>query len=137
MKYPIVRFIQVIALVLICFYSNYTQAQVIAAGHRHSLFMCADQTIWASGQNSFGQLGNGTMEDTVLAVQVFLPSNIIAISAGRIHSLALTDDGKVWAWEKVMRAGLILSLVFLTMVCDRLVSVDRSIILNLNCHGKV
>jgi len=77
----------------------------VAAGEDHSLALRADGTVWAWGMG-LGQLGIGAPTfQTTTAVQVrggsaggmFL-QNIIAISAGNNHSIALRDDGTVWAW---------------------------------------
>jgi len=34
----------------------------IAAGTDHTLVLKADGTVWATGLNNYGQLGNGTTE---------------------------------------------------------------------------
>lgn len=76
----------------------------ISAGGNHSLALKSDGTVWAWGWNSRGQLGNGTTMGSNTAVQVcgmggagYL-SNIVEISAGYEHSIALRSDGVVWAW---------------------------------------
>lgn len=78
----------------------------IAAGDRHSLALAADGTVWAWGSNLFDQLGDNGVSGTksTLPVQVKdaagtgVLSDVIAVAAGANHSLALTSDGKVWAW---------------------------------------
>jgi alpha-tubulin suppressor-like RCC1 family protein len=71
----------------------------IAAGGGHSLALKSDGTVWAWGSNSLGQLGEGRNIDADLApVQVKGLSDVIAIAAGLIHSLAVKSDGTVWAW---------------------------------------
>ena len=78
----------------------------VAAGRWHSLALKKDGTVWAWGDNITGQLGDGTTSDRKLPVQVkglngsgYL-TNIIAISAGNNFSLAVKNDGTVWAWGK-------------------------------------
>ncbi|MFP2934870.1 RCC1 domain-containing protein, partial [Pyxidicoccus sp. 3LG] len=56
--------------------------------------------VWSWGQNTFGQLGTGSVSNTPLpqpAKVNGLPP-IKAIAAGASHSLALDVDGHVWAW---------------------------------------
>lgn len=72
--------------------------RTVAAGLRHSLFVKADGTVWAVGQNTEGQLGDGTFADRTTAVQVSSLSNVTAVAAGDRFSLALRGDGTVWAW---------------------------------------
>ena len=76
----------------------------IAAGSNadpHILALKDDGTVWAWGNNTYGQLGNGTTERYGFSntlVQVSGLNNVKAIAAGPYHSLALKNDGTVWAW---------------------------------------
>ncbi|AKJ06107.1 BNR repeat domain protein [Archangium gephyra] len=72
--------------------------KAISAGNSHSLALRTDGSVWAWGQNSEGQLGNGTLTLSNVPVRVTGLPIIKAISAGRNHSLALGVDGTVWAW---------------------------------------
>lgn len=76
----------------------------IAAGYQHAIALYKDGTVWGWGDNSAGQLGNGSTEESSVPVQVrgaggsgFL-KDIIAIAAGTRYGLALRKDGTVWAW---------------------------------------
>ncbi|BAS26954.1 RCC1 repeat-containing protein [Limnochorda pilosa] len=76
----------------------------IAAGGFHSLALRSDGTVWAWGDNSSGQLGDGTTTNSWVPVQVkgaggtgFL-TNAAELAGGTSHSLALKSDGTVWAW---------------------------------------
>ncbi|MFA7158846.1 MAG: hypothetical protein WC299_06035 [Kiritimatiellia bacterium] len=81
-----------------------TDVQTVAAGYQHALALRKDGTVWAWGDNSAGQLGNGTTTAVSAPVQVLGPgakgflTDIIAIAAGTRHNLALRKDGTVWAW---------------------------------------
>ena len=72
-----------------------------AAGF-HTLFVKADGTAWATGDNRFGQLGDGSNQNEVSPVQVKaggVPiTGVKAVSAGSWHSLLLKNDGTVWAF---------------------------------------
>jgi len=83
-----------------------TDIVAVAAGDFHSLALRDDGTVWAWGKNDFGQLGNNTMIDSNIPVQVVGPggagylSEIVAIAADGWHSLALKSNGTVWTWGR-------------------------------------
>lgn len=72
--------------------------QNISAGGYHTLFLCSDGTMMATGGNAFGKLGDGTETSRITPVPVLVLNNVEAIAAGYEHSLALKDDGTVWSW---------------------------------------
>jgi alpha-tubulin suppressor-like RCC1 family protein len=75
-------------------------ATAAAAGGNHSLAIGSNGTLYAWGQNGYGQLGNGTLTNTSTPVSVLMPSGVhaTAIAAGLYDSLALGSDGKVYSW---------------------------------------
>jgi alpha-tubulin suppressor-like RCC1 family protein len=72
--------------------------KVVSSGLQHCLALKTDGTVWAWGDNEWGQLGDSTTTNRYLPTQVKNLEGIIAISAGDYHSLALKSDGTVWAW---------------------------------------
>ena len=70
----------------------------VAAGGLHSLMLRSDGTVWAWGNNFFGQLGNGTVTSSSAPVQVSGLTGVVQVAAAAYHSLALRSDGTVWAW---------------------------------------
>ncbi len=72
----------------------------IAGGSSHSLLLTIDGSVFAWGENGWGQLGDDTTINQTAGVWVRLPAGarITAIAAGDSHSLALTADGRVYAW---------------------------------------
>ncbi len=67
-------------------------------GGGHTLVVKSDGTVWSWGNNSFGQLGDGTLVNRAAPVQVKGLSDVSAIAAGYCYSLALKRDGTVWTW---------------------------------------
>ncbi len=54
--------------------------------------------VWAWGENTYGQLGDGTSTDRNTPTKVSGITGVLQISAGANHSLARRLDGTVWAW---------------------------------------
>ncbi|OIN94314.1 MAG: hypothetical protein AUJ20_01115 [Comamonadaceae bacterium CG1_02_60_18] len=75
-----------------------TGVKAIAAGAEHTLALKIDGTVWAWGLNGKGQLGDGTTTNRPTPVQISGLANVIAIAGGLHHSLAVKSDGTVWAW---------------------------------------
>ncbi len=75
-----------------------TGVRAIAAGNSHMLALKGDGTVWAWGANGNGQLGNGSINPTNLAIQVGSLTGIAAIAAAGSQSFALQSDGTVFAW---------------------------------------
>lgn len=73
-------------------------SQQVSAGKNHTLFIDQEGRVWAWGQNTFGQLGDGSTSDSTTVVAVKGLENITAVAAGCEHSLALDNNNKVWAW---------------------------------------
>jgi alpha-tubulin suppressor-like RCC1 family protein len=76
--------------------------KTITGGFQHSLALKNDGTVWAWGNNSAGQLGNGAIDSNSIYVhtptKVLELSGVREITGGGTHSLAIKNDGTVWAW---------------------------------------
>lgn len=79
----------------------------IAGGAAHSIALKSDGTVWTWGDNTYGELGDGST--TVcngialcrsVAAQVPNLSNVIGIAAGGYHNLALISGGTVKSWGR-------------------------------------
>ncbi len=77
----------------------------VSIGGGHTVVLKGDGTVWASGYNWYGQLGDGTNTTRTSPVQVIgaaggtsVLTGITSIAAGDNHTLALKNDGTVWAW---------------------------------------
>ncbi|MEO7100731.1 MAG: Ig-like domain-containing protein [Luteolibacter sp.] len=78
-------------------------AQMVAAGLSHSVFLKTGGAVYSYGLNTTGALGNNTTTSSGLAVQVrtsasaFLTGGV-AVAAGDGFSGALTSSGAVYTW---------------------------------------
>jgi alpha-tubulin suppressor-like RCC1 family protein len=71
----------------------------IAGGDLHSYARTSEGRVLAWGNNSIGQLGDGTFFGQLLPVQTSgLDANVKMVSAGNSFSLALKEDGTVLGW---------------------------------------
>ena len=75
----------------------------IMGGEVHNVAVKNDGTVWAWGQNTFGQLGDGSTNDASTPVQVGMgcvpPLGSVTQLGGRTYwNLAVKADGTVWAW---------------------------------------
>lgn len=71
----------------------------VSAGDGFSLALLKDGTVKAWGLNDYGQLGNGSTAHHMTPVAIPSLDSAIAVLAGDYyHSLALRQDGTVWAW---------------------------------------
>jgi len=63
-----------------------------------------DGTIWTWGENFDGQLGNRSVNMSGFNSYITTPiqtqdlTNVTSVSAGHSHTVALRNDGTVWAW---------------------------------------
>lgn len=76
--------------------SGWSATPHVAAGGNHALTLRSDGTLWSTGSNQFGQLGDGTGINRTTPVQV--PGAWKAVAAGTTHSLGIKADGSLWAW---------------------------------------
>ena len=82
----------------------------VSAGRDHSLAVDKDGNTWAWGSNGYGRLGNNSSNSySTLPVRVHDPGdpsnsnkglNVMQVSAGDWHSLAVDKDGNTWAWGR-------------------------------------
>ncbi|HHT9114972.1 MAG TPA: RCC1 domain-containing protein [Candidatus Wunengus californicus] len=70
----------------------------VSAGGFHTAAIKSIGTVWTWGNNTYGQLGNGTNNDSNTPIQVSGISDVVDIASGYWHTVALESDGTVWTW---------------------------------------
>ena len=80
-------------------YGTATNWASVAASWYHSFGIRSDGTLWAWGENEYGQLGIGYQSwRATIPQRVGTASNWVAVSAGHTHTLGLRSDGTLWVW---------------------------------------
>jgi len=80
-----------------------TRFTAVAAGSYHSLAIDDSGNLWTWGNNSDGQLGDGTFgfkNNKKSPVQIKAGTTFVSVSAGEYHSLAVDKDGNIWTWGR-------------------------------------
>jgi hypothetical protein len=77
----------------------------VSAGERHTVAIKTDGTLWAWGNNVFGQLGNGASgvgayEDKPVSIASPLtpPVSWANVAAGGDYTVATKTNGTLWTW---------------------------------------
>ncbi|WP_405614473.1 RCC1 domain-containing protein [Streptomyces sp. NBC_01508] len=79
----------------------------VAAGGEHALAMDENGQVFSWGDNTYGQLGNNRTGDTrTVPDRISGLPKVKQVSAGCDFSLALTEDGKVYAWGRGVYGAL-------------------------------
>jgi alpha-tubulin suppressor-like RCC1 family protein len=78
----------------------------VEAGSGHLFVIANDHTLWTWGDNTTGQLGDGTVTTKAVPAQVAGLAGVASASAGIKHSAAVTSDGRLWTWGNNERGQL-------------------------------
>ena len=100
----------IVSLIIVMFESTLVYAESlsnkdvgwsnIAVGVVHSLGVKEDGTVWAWGDNSWGEIGNGDRGGHVASSAILSPvqvkglSDVKSVAAGSSSSFALKNDGR-------------------------------------------
>jgi alpha-tubulin suppressor-like RCC1 family protein len=74
----------------------------VSCGSSHTQIVLSDGSLWATGDNSFGQLGTGNITNVTSFTKVYDPVTnsgvtCLAVSCGSSHTQRLMSDGSLWA----------------------------------------
>ncbi|HTR89918.1 MAG TPA: hypothetical protein VMG62_07385, partial [Solirubrobacteraceae bacterium] len=73
-------------------------AQSVAAGGEHTCAVLSSDRVHCWGENTQGELGNGTTESSDTPVEAQGVSNAVQVAAGREHTCALLSGGHIDCW---------------------------------------
>lgn len=70
----------------------------LSASESTSIAVQSTGIVWAWGDNTHGQIGDGSTTNRLVPVQAAGPTGVMQVAEGWYHSLALQSNGTVWAW---------------------------------------
>ena len=75
-------------------------ATAVAAGYQSAYAIGSDGNLYAWGDNLYGELGNGNMDDSDTPVVVLLPAGVrpVTIAGGGGVGYAIGSDGNLYSW---------------------------------------
>lgn len=72
--------------------------KTLSAGYLHTLAIMNDGTLWAWGNNQYGQLGDGTTTNQNLPTLISNETNWKSVFEAVNSSMAQKEDGSIWEW---------------------------------------
>ena len=76
---------------------------VAAKSMYHALAITEDGSLWSWGYNGYGQLGDGSTNrrgTPLVIAQASATTKYKEVATGYYHSMALTEDGRLFAWGR-------------------------------------
>ncbi len=72
--------------------------QSVVSGRSHSCAVLKNSSVACWGDNSQGQLGNGSRISSSVPVPVLNLNGVVSLSAGAYHTCAIKDEGSLYCW---------------------------------------
>jgi len=71
----------------------------VACGYNHTAAIKTDGTLWCWGRNSYGALGNNTVNNNSSPIQTVTGgTNWLSIASNFYSNFAIKTDGTLWVW---------------------------------------
>jgi alpha-tubulin suppressor-like RCC1 family protein len=80
-------------------------AEQVVVGHGHACARVTNGAVYCWGENSQGQLGNRSWDDSAVPVRVAGVDQATAIVGGMMHTCALLRSGRVMCWGGSLLEG--------------------------------
>ncbi len=77
--------------------NNWSSVSTANAG-AHTVALNADGVLLSCGDNTYGQLGDGSVVQRTTLLPIGMDSSWIAVSAGGAHTMAIQVNGSLWGW---------------------------------------
>ena len=72
---------------------------VVASGVQHTVAIASDGSLWAWGNNEHGRTGLSVSDgNTAAPTRIGRDGGWVYVSAGEEHTMAIREDGSLWAW---------------------------------------
>jgi len=75
-----------------------TSWNAIAAGGTHVVAVKSDGTLWAWGQNAYGQVGSSSTLNQYTPKQIETQNSFTSVAAGTDFSIAVNTNYSLWRW---------------------------------------
>ena len=85
--------------------SNDNKSPLISTGYEHYA-ISQGCILNMAGNNTYGQLGNGTRKNSKVLVPISFSSKIIWIACGQCFTVVITEDGQTHSWGSHLRTAL-------------------------------
>lgn len=72
----------------------------VSSGETHACAVSQSHEVWCWGDNTFGQLGDGSAVDRLSPIRVAVPGEVRSVHAGKSHTCAVTFTDTLYCWGR-------------------------------------